>query len=109
MTTITLNIDDPQRLIADLWAAIEATGNGKVSHRLRDLQDAIHTAIPKPRISEPGPWGVVAASHHLTDEISAHWVHAGRNEHHWYAPDLDGGRWAAWDDLIDPVLIREGI
>jgi len=102
MTTITLDLNDPQRVLADLHAAIEATGNGNVSQRLRQLHDAIDRQAPKPRIPEPGKWGVVAARKSIGD-TSYHFVNWGGT---WVTSE---GYAYSWDGLIDPVLIREGI
>ena len=108
MTTITLDLNDPQRVLADLHAAIDATGNGNVSQRLRQLHDAIDRQLPKPRIPEPSLYGVVESG---ADGMGGH---RGRFVH---TESCNDARWFCsktrvnyrWDDLIDPVLIREGI
>lgn len=60
----------------------------------------------EPRIPEPGTWGVVSAKWDARHEPED-WVrlHDGK-----WCPLLPESRIPAlpWDDLIDPVLIREG-
>ena len=76
------------------------------------LGDALRDFADPPRIDEPGAWGVVeAACPHSAERIE--WVH-----------HPDGNWWPAWrygqqpertplpdvwQDLIDPVLVREGV
>lgn len=81
-----------------------------VSRVLRDggygnLVVQIEEQTRPPRIPEPGKWGVVEASTeggprrvfgHAPEHDEEHWVD-------------DHVSWFSWDDLIDPVLVREGI
>ena len=66
--------------------------------------------VRKPRIPEPGLWGVVEAIdasdqsrmprmflRDAVDDEDPHWVVVGGNVR------------VEWDDLIDPVLVREGV
>jgi len=101
---IELELNDPQRTLADLSAAIEATGNGQVSRRLGVLHAYIEDQLPKPRIPEPSKWGVVEA-HHDVNALRRRYVHIDPDE--WVC--VESGYFYSWPDLVDPVLIREGI
>jgi hypothetical protein len=70
-------------------------GHGEL---LRWLADRVE-GKPLPRIPEPGLWGVVKAH----NGIARKWVHYGTGWRDAF------GNHAEWDDLIDPVLIREGV
>lgn len=66
------------------------------------IADQIEAQTRPPRIPEPGLWGVVRA-HNVGHRIDRDWV---RYPEGW----RDANDWLAeWDDLIDPVLVREGI
>lgn len=57
---VALNVD-PKRLYADLSAAIDATGNGDVSHRLREVSSQVAAQLPtRPVFPEPQGLGAVA-------------------------------------------------
>jgi len=71
------------------------------------LADQIEAQTKPPRIPEPGLWGVVEAT-----------FRDGRSRHGWAVRRLtdgdadwqDGaGDYHQWDDLIDPILVREGV
>lgn len=59
------------------------------------------------RIPEPGPWGVVEAST-LTSQKRCRWARESRLWHSLRSAHM-GQNVTRWDDLIDPVLIREGM
>ena len=108
MTTITLDLNDPQRVLADLHAAIDATGNGNVSQRLRQLHDAIDRQLPKPRIPEPGLWGVVESGADGMGGQRGHFIRTKScNDAEWYCTKTRV--YYRWSELIDPALVREGI
>lgn len=74
---------------------------------LRSLADQIEAQTKPPRIPEPGLWGVVEAHTRWNSERG-----------HYVRSDLDGSvEWlradgrsrTLWSELIDPVLIREGV
>ena len=72
------------------------------------LARMIEAQTEPPRIPEPGQWGVVEASCEHSDERGA-WVHdplgwarVGHEQIKTYNHD-------AWDSLIDPTHIRDGI
>jgi len=65
------------------------------------IADQVKAQLPKPRIPEPGMWGVVKAEHRGATYLFVNWGRA------WFcSDDIDP---YDWDDLVDPVLIREGI
>ena len=79
----------------------------------RDALDAMAVEIeanplrrpePPARIPEPEKWGVVYARL-VNASIWESWLrHPGEGWH-----PIRGGVATRWDDLIDPVLIREGV
>lgn len=69
---------------------------------LEKLDAAGWEIVRKPRIPEPGLWGVVEAG--CQDCTPRKWV---RTEEHWYAADGDLARY--WNALVDPVLVRDGV
>lgn len=71
------------------------------------LADQIEAQTKPPRIPEPGPWGVVEAAVDGT-KVRRRFVRHDTSSDYgpWHSKDA---RWARWDDLIDPVLIREGV
>ena len=68
---VVLDITDPRRVIADLTAAIEATGNGTVSRNLRVLRDQIEAQTKPPKPAEPTGLGAV-----VEDAKGNRWVRA---------------------------------
>lgn len=56
-----------------------------------------------PRLAEPGVWGVVNARFGGDDYLTRKWVRYGTGWRDAF------GEHASWDDLIDPVLVREGV
>jgi hypothetical protein len=66
-----------------------------------DLAGQIEAQTKPPRIPEPGLWGVVEAA---TNFPTRRWVH--HEEERWIS---DTGAILRWEDLRDPVLIREGV
>ena len=69
---------------------------------LRKVADQIEAQTKPPRIPEPGLWGVVEATGATMPR--RRWIH--HEEDRWVC---DTGVWRYWDDLVDPVLIRDGI
>lgn len=67
------------------------------------LAGQLEAQLPKPRIPEPGLWGVVEASISGSPEIRA-WV---RGIDWWVR--LSDGAGIGWRHLLDPTLIRDGI
>lgn len=97
---VVLDLDglvEPQRLVDSLRHS-SLCG----SHAIADaIAEQIEAQTKPPRIPEPGLWGVVEATHPL---LPTHrWVHHEKDR--WVA---DQGTSCGWDDLRDPVLIREG-
>lgn len=66
------------------------------------LADQIEAQTKPPRIPEPGPWGVVEAGTSKVPMVRR-WVRYGTG---WR--DAFGGH-EEWDNLLEPVLVREGI
>ena len=60
--------------------------------------------VRKPRIPEPGLWGVVEAGVKQHD-ARCHWINLGG---HWRPDDTDEYD-RMWADLVDPILVREGV
>jgi len=79
---------------------------GRYAARFADYDDdrPSPSDLAEPRIPEPSLWGVVEAGVKQHD-VRLKWVrHAGA----WEPNDFDEYA-REWDELIDPVLIREGI
>jgi hypothetical protein len=76
-------------------------------HGAADLLEVIADKIAaQSRIPEPGLWGVVEA-HTEDGEERRRFVHH-EDAHDGRAWERRGVR-RAWDELIDPVLVREGV
>lgn len=60
-----------------------------------------------PRIPEPGPWGVVEAAWEPSGERFTFVRTARQGDADWQV--TEDGSLAFWSDLIDPVLVREGV
>jgi hypothetical protein len=73
---------------------------------LLGLADQIEAQTKPPRIPEPGLWAVVEA-HTEDGEERRRFVHH-EDAHDGRAWERRGVR-RAWSDLIDPVLVREGV
>jgi hypothetical protein len=73
------------------------------------LADQIEAQTKPPRIPEPGLWGVVEA-HTAYDSTRRHFgrVPDDYNDDKQWIDSFDK-HWRKWDDLIDPVLVRDGI
>jgi hypothetical protein len=70
-----------------------------------DLADQIEAQTKPPRIPEPGTWGIVKAR--LTSIPGGReWTAVRTPKDGWR---VDDGGMFEWDELIDPVLIREGV
>jgi hypothetical protein len=68
----------------------------------------IEAQTKPPRIPEPGLWGVVEAKAPV-DDRRIEWVHGRATDagNDWHSMD---GMWSrVWADLVDPVLVREGV
>lgn len=80
-------------------------GGSNVTRTVIDLLLSVAKAMGEqaPRIPEPGLWGVVEAW--VPGIPTRRWVH--HEEGRW-VPDT-GIPFKEWSDLIDPVLIREGV
>ena len=77
----------------------------------RAVADQIEAQTNPPRIPEPGPWGVVEARCDAF-ERRVKWVHGDPTEfgNDWHTfGGSDDPYHRVWSDLIDPVLIREGL
>ena len=98
---VVLDLDDihPPSLIAMLRADADAR-HGNIA--LHEVADQIEAQTKPPRIPEPGLWGVVEATGATLPR--RRWIH--HEEGRWVC---DTGVWRYWDDLVDPVLIRDGI
>jgi hypothetical protein len=70
------------------------------------LADQIEAQTRPPRIPEPGLWGVVEA--HTEDGEERRRFVRHDDAHDGRAWERRGVR-RAWDELIDPVLVREGV
>ena len=85
------------------------TGNGDY---VSDILNQIERQIQPARIPEPGLWGVVEAS--TTEHKRCVFIRdTGGDGASWITPYFfprDSTRRAVgWSDLIDPVLVREGV
>jgi hypothetical protein len=81
-------------------------GGSNVTRAVIDLLLSVAKAMEEqaPRIPEPGLWGVVEAGVKQHD-ARCHWINLGG---HWRPDDTDEYD-RMWGDLIDPVLVREGV
>jgi hypothetical protein len=70
------------------------------------VADQIEAQTKPPRIPEPG-WGGIVAARGVSG-IRMKWV---RGERGWTNLDATGDHlnWTLWDELTDPVLVREGV
>jgi len=92
---IVLDLDDPERLVTILRA-----------NCLWGLADQIAEQTKPARIPEPGLWGVVEASSTYVDERVIYMHTEGIGLWAWTTQARGSCK---WDDLIDPILVREGI
>ena len=94
-----LDLDDPrrlQRLVRD--AGLIGLAD--------QIEVQIKVQIKPARIPEPGLWGVVRASIPSHEDPSP-WVRDAHGVRPWAS--LAGYAPQRWDDLIDPILLREGV
>lgn len=74
---------------------------------------AIADQIEPPRIPEPGLWGVVEARSSHNQILPSRYVRRydrGNAGFDWVTVhSVEVSRSLRWDDLIDPVLVREGL
>ena len=107
---VVLDVKDPASLVEYLKEATD--GFDKAAHGMdawsgrapiRDITRQIEAQVKPPRIPEPGLWGVVEAW--VPGIPTRRWVH--HEEGRWVS-DM-GVPFKEWDDLIDPVLVREGV
>ncbi len=73
----------------------------------------IRRQVKPPRIPEPGLWGVVEAGHKHLDGERAEFVrippsNGAKPKARWFDSSWESD-FSEWDDLIDPVLVREGV
>lgn len=102
LIVLDLDSDEARHLVSHLQNTVE-----NHPENLGSVGRAVFTAAAnqiidqtKPaRIPEPGLWGVVEADGYR-------WVRFHNGDYHW---GNSGGNASAWDDLIDPTLIREGV
>jgi hypothetical protein len=71
----------------------------------RAVADQIEAQTKPPRIPEPGLWAVVEA-HTKENPDRLKWVCLGKDH---FRPNDSDEYDRPWDNLIDPVLIREGV
>jgi hypothetical protein len=103
MTTykVVLDLHD-----ADTALAVAQTLKASRWHYDQEAGLQIEAQVGPPRIPEPTRLGVVEASCCHSD-IRREWV---RDEHgRWFAMDDEKRNPDAWDDLVDPVLVRDGV
>lgn len=99
---ITIDADHPSidQFVKD-WTPIATHGAERTT---ASAARYIHGQIKaQSRIDEPGLYGVVYAGLDLDSPFRTAWVHYTSG---WYRAADDNAR--GWDDLIDPILIREG-
>ena len=73
-------------------------------HNFTATAHQIEAQTKPARIEEPGLWGVVEANVLRGPRVK--WLHAPAG---WQSIEPVATRVGEWDDLIDPVLIREGL
>jgi hypothetical protein len=72
-------------------------------HAIADLLEQIAASMKPERIEEPGAWGVVKARAFGVDLPARAWVRGWSD--HWFFGEHN----VKWEDLFEPVLIRNGI
>lgn len=111
--SVVLDPEHPSiRYFIGKWVDVlpgEASGIETTVGAARYLSQQIEAQAKPPRIPEPGLWGVVEST--VTYEGTTYSTslvrHPGPGTANCW---LDrSGSWFSWDDLIDPVLIREGV
>jgi len=101
---IVLDLEYPQIAVRALEMAFRDHTNGDARTIYRSIADQIEAQTKPARIPEPEKWGVVYARL-VNASIWESWLrHPGEGWH-----PIRGGVATRWDDLIDPVLIREGV
>ena len=102
---VDLIINDPRRVVADLTAAIEATGGGAVSQNLRALRDQIETQTKPPKPAEPTGLGAV-----VEDARGRKWVRADIDREPWFSDERTGEDcWRAYADIDAVRVLSEGV
>jgi len=73
----------------------------------KSIAKEIEAQTKPPRIPEPGQWGVVGARYttYNDGDVFYEWVKVG--PHNWMSKSFPTV--TTWDDLVDPVLVREGV
>jgi len=107
---IVLDLDDP----AEFVTALVGTSSGNPADtdsddmRLYALANMIREQTKPARIPEPGLHGVVEAKSPRWDQVPqwTRYTTGDGNREQWIATN---GETAAWRNLIDPVLIRDGL
>lgn len=102
---VVLDLDDPAARVKTLRIIANGMCGDYQRRALTDLADQIE-AQTRPRIPEPrGQWAVVEATGVHSNRFQAvRWTDIG--DRAW----LDAsGTWFEWSDLVDPILIRDGI
>jgi hypothetical protein len=101
-----LDLHDLTGILDDLNWAANTTQHVTRDARLRALHSQIEAQTKPTRIPEPGLWGIVKATlkndrhgdaAHEFVNVGAEWLST------W------GGKVGQWAELIDPVLVREGV
>jgi hypothetical protein len=83
----------------EVAAALRLLGNRAATH----IADQIEEQTRPARIPEPGIWGIVEASISVDPKRRKYVRHSAGT---WFS--MARGLFE-WDDLIDPVLVREGV
>jgi hypothetical protein len=108
----TLDIEYPDAVVVALEAGARcADWVGDAKTWLPMLIKQIKAQVPKPsRIDEPGLYGVVEAGHkHLDGGRRSRFVRLSlTGPHQWVEVEAEAD-WCTWDDLINPIEIREGM
>ena len=112
---VVLDPENPSlRYFVQSWKSVapqEESGTETTVRAARYIADQIEAQIKPPRIPEPG-WSEKVLAHTLDDPTPREYVRftISRNQfstRQWYGHG--GSQAQRWDDLIDPVLVREGV
>jgi hypothetical protein len=102
---VVLDLADPVRTVEALRLAASQATNCRLD--VRGIADQIEAQVKPPRIPEPG-WGEKVIAHVKGFEtMRQRWVATknGRTQE-WHS---ETGHKYHWSDLVDPVLVRDGV
>jgi hypothetical protein len=106
---IVLNFGEPAEAVMALRSAAEFVRHNVAQNLIiNGIANLIEEQTKRPRIPEPGLWGVVRAS--LDDNTaSVTWVRMEADNERCWSRGWSGWSRRPWADLVNPVLVRDGV